>query len=159
MIDSIWEVEVMLASGEVRYYYAPGLDSDQGEPWGDSQRPRNLTLEQRVTAYVAEKEPSLQIKSILSYEMAENLVVRCREADWIGWLPEPANINALPAPVRQYIHDLEARCDPAGEVAELTLIRDQNRMLQARIVQLESRITQMQRKESADVSTDSAASS
>ena len=41
-----------------------------------------------------------------------------------GWLPTPENINALPDPLRQYIHDLETRCDPAGEVRELTIARD-----------------------------------
>lgn len=48
-----------------------------------------------------------------------------------GWLPTPANINALPEPVRKYIHDVETRCDPAGYVAELALLRDQNENLQA----------------------------
>jgi len=44
-----------------------------------------------------------------------------------------AEINALPEPFRSYIHDLETRADPAGEVLELyelrTQVRDINTML------------------------------
>ncbi len=34
-------------------------------------------------------------------------------------------INALPQPLRQYIHDLEARCDPAGDVQTIASLREQ----------------------------------
>lgn len=34
------------------------------------------------------------------------------------WTPTPANINALPEPLRAYIHDLSTNCDPAGIVTE-----------------------------------------
>jgi hypothetical protein len=47
----------------------------------------------------------------------------------VDWLPTAENINALPEPLRSYIHDLEARADPAGEVRDLVLIRDENRAL------------------------------
>lgn len=33
------------------------------------------------------------------------------------WTPTPANINALPEPVRDYVHQLIANADPAGTVA------------------------------------------
>lgn len=33
-------------------------------------------------------------------------------------------INALPERVRRYIHDLETRCDPAGDVAALAAARE-----------------------------------
>ena len=33
-------------------------------------------------------------------------------------------VNALPENLRKYIHDLETRCDPAGDVAEIILTRD-----------------------------------
>jgi hypothetical protein len=46
------------------------------------------------------------------------------------WLPTSANINALPEGVRNYIHDLETRCDPAGDVVALTLLRAQEYALQ-----------------------------
>lgn len=52
------------------------------------------------------------------------------------WQPTSENINALPEPVRKYVHDLETRCDPAGEVAALTLTRDQNAQLQERLTLL-----------------------
>jgi len=46
------------------------------------------------------------------------------------WTPTPKNINALPDAVRQYIHALSANCDPAGMVAENTLLKDCNLGLQ-----------------------------
>ena len=53
-----------------------------------------------------------------------------------GWTPTPENIKALPEPVRRYIHDIEANCDPAGIVAENTLVRDQNAQLVAEVMRL-----------------------
>ena len=47
-------------------------------------------------------------------------------------------INALPDRVRSFVHDLSTRCDPAGELAELTLTRDQNRQLQALVEELKA---------------------
>ena len=45
------------------------------------------------------------------------------------WIPTPANINALPEPLRGYIHDLETVCDPAGDMRELFRLQTENRML------------------------------
>jgi hypothetical protein len=42
-----------------------------------------------------------------------------------NWLPTSENINALPRPVRKYIHDLHTNCDPAGMVRENVLLREQ----------------------------------
>ena len=38
-------------------------------------------------------------------------------------------INALPLWARDYIHLLETRVDPQGEIEELVILRDQNRAL------------------------------
>jgi hypothetical protein len=46
------------------------------------------------------------------------------------WTPTAKNVNALPEPVRQYIHDLETNADPAGTVRELTIARDTIRSLE-----------------------------
>jgi hypothetical protein len=54
------------------------------------------------------------------------------------WLPTSANINALAAPVRRYIHDLITNADPSGMVAENTLLRDQTRQLDAMIGRLKA---------------------
>src|SRR3954462_12837977 len=43
---------------------------------------------------------------------------------WERWLPAAEHINALPQPVRSYIHDLETNVDPAGMVAENVILRD-----------------------------------
>ena len=40
------------------------------------------------------------------------------------WLPTSDNINALPEPVRKFIHDIETNTDPAHIVRENILIKD-----------------------------------
>jgi hypothetical protein len=47
------------------------------------------------------------------------------------WLPTPANINALPDPIRHFIMELETRADPAGTVRENAMLKDVNRELAA----------------------------
>lgn len=49
------------------------------------------------------------------------------------WIPTADAINALPEPLRRYIHDIETRCDPAGDIRELTLARDTIRYLEAQL--------------------------
>lgn len=46
------------------------------------------------------------------------------------WTPTAENINALPLPVRSFIHELAANCDPAGTVAQNVFLRDQCEGLQ-----------------------------
>ena len=43
--------------------------------------------------------------------------------------PTAENINALPEPLRVYIHDLKTVCDPAGDVSELFRLQTETRML------------------------------
>ena len=56
------------------------------------------------------------------------------------WLPTPEAINALPEPVRKYIASVETLCDPAGIVAENTLLRDQTLQLDAKIAIMRRRL-------------------
>lgn len=44
----------------------------------------------------------------------------------VDWLPTTANVNALPKPIRDYIHGLESLCDPAGLVRENAVLRHDN---------------------------------
>jgi hypothetical protein len=44
------------------------------------------------------------------------------------WTPTPENINALPEPLRRYIHDL-ATMDPAYIVRENLILKQENRTL------------------------------
>jgi hypothetical protein len=53
------------------------------------------------------------------------------------WTPTAENVNALPDPLRSYIHQLETRCDPSGELRELVLLRDENAMLRGVIGRLD----------------------
>jgi hypothetical protein len=56
---------------------------------------------------------------------------------WSGWRPDPEHINAVPQPVRKYVHDLMTNADPAGMVAENTLLRDTVAVLEVPIRELE----------------------
>ncbi len=47
-----------------------------------------------------------------------------------AWMPTAENINALPEPLRDYVHQLEARCDPSGTVRENAQLKDVNKGLQ-----------------------------
>ncbi len=42
-----------------------------------------------------------------------------------SWQPTPDNINALPEPLRRYVHHLETLSDPAGLVRENALLKQQ----------------------------------
>lgn len=46
-------------------------------------------------------------------------------------------INSLPPIMRDYIHDLETRCDPAGDVRTIAELRDTIRALEAQINELQ----------------------
>ena len=37
----------------------------------------------------------------------------------------PAEVNALPEPVRTYVFDLETRCDPSGDVQRIASLTEQ----------------------------------
>ncbi len=58
---------------------------------------------------------------------AESVSVRIPD----NWMPTSENINALPMPLRDYIHGLEARCDPAGDVSRMAMLNDENQQLRA----------------------------
>ena len=63
-----------------------------------------------------------------------------------GWLPTAANVNALPEGIRRYVHDLEARCDPAHDVQKMALQADTIRGLDARVRELEAKLTAVRRQ-------------
>jgi hypothetical protein len=56
-----------------------------------------------------------------------------------GWLPTVDNINALPKPIKSYIHDLVSECDPANLVRENVMLREQVAALQIKIMDLKER--------------------
>lgn len=45
------------------------------------------------------------------------------------WKPTPENINALPEPLRRYIHALETDCDPQGTIRQNVLLKQENEFL------------------------------
>jgi hypothetical protein len=53
------------------------------------------------------------------------------------WQPTAEGYNRLPGPLRSYIHDLETRADPAGDIQDLALARMTIAALQQRVRELE----------------------
>ena len=60
--------------------------------------------------------------------------------------PTVDEINALPAKFRQYIHDLETRCDKSGDVQTIAILREDRDPLHQRIEELEARIALQERE-------------
>jgi hypothetical protein len=54
--------------------------------------------------------------------------------------PSPDEINALPEKFRQYIHDLETRCDKSGDVQTIALLKEDREALQRRVEELEAEV-------------------
>ena len=65
-----------------------------------------------------------------------DLVTLAMATEMDKFIPDADHINALPGPVRRYIRDLETRADPAGDVAEIALLKENNAALWARIREL-----------------------
>jgi hypothetical protein len=60
--------------------------------------------------------------------------------------PTVEEINALPEKFRQYIHDLETRCDKSGDVQTIAILREDRDALQRRVEELEARIALQERE-------------
>lgn len=60
------------------------------------------------------------------------------------WTPTSEAIDALPGPIRSYIHDLESRADPAGEVRELVICRDSLVAMERRVAEAETVLTSIE---------------
>lgn len=76
---------------------------------------------------------AVEVEFSLSKEQLQQELTLLLAVQGTGWTATPDNINALPAPIRAYIHDLETRCDPAGELRELVIARDTIQALQRQL--------------------------
>jgi|SRR5215510_733182 len=86
--------------------------------------------------------------SVLRFMLHEFLAVDATEAAAAGgegWLPTAENVNALPEGIR-HVHDLETRCDPAGDAQKMALQADTIRGLDAKVRELEAALASMMRK-------------
>lgn len=52
------------------------------------------------------------------------------------WTPTRNNINGLPLRLRDYIHDLETMSDPAGNIAALTIHKDNLALLAGNLAEM-----------------------
>lgn len=70
------------------------------------------------------------------WENFQQIVARIKKPEINeDWLPTPENINALPEPIRKFIHDIETNCDPAHLVRENLLIKDSCKALALKLEQ------------------------
>jgi hypothetical protein len=76
----------------------------------------------------------------ISTGILNDLVTLALATDMDTFIPDADHINALPGPLRSYIHDLETRADPASDVAEITMLKENNAALWARVRELESQV-------------------
>jgi hypothetical protein len=60
--------------------------------------------------------------------------------------PTAEEINALPDKFRQYIHDLETRCDKSGDVQTIAMLRENREALQRRVEESGARIALQERE-------------
>ena len=77
---------------------------------------------------------------ILLEEVERRPEARLRAETLKDWTPTAANINRLPYPVRAFIHDLETRCDPAGDVRALIVARDTARALEVELARMRAEV-------------------
>lgn len=55
------------------------------------------------------------------------------------WTPTAESVNALPEPLRRYIHDLETNCDPSGMVRQNVQLKQENDWLRIECATLAAR--------------------
>ena len=63
--------------------------------------------------------------------------------DGTGFAPDAGHINALPEPIRNYIHDLETTCDPSGMLATIACQKGQIAALVAKSRETEARLAEL----------------
>ena len=74
----------------------------------------------------------------ISTGILNDLVTLALATDMDKFVPDPEHINALPGPLRSFIHDLSTRADPAGDVAQIACLKETVAALGARVRELES---------------------
>jgi hypothetical protein len=93
----------------------------------------------------------------IQHHVAELRVTSNRRATWVralrvtlalatemgNFMPDADHLNALPGPLRKYIHDLETRADPAGDVGG-DCIAEGDAALWARVHELDSQVPPQQ---------------
>lgn len=93
---------------------------------------QNKALLERLTAV----QPA-PIFSVSARGLADEVLLRFFSE---GWRPTAEAVNALPEPLRRYVHDLETRCDPAGDVQTMAQLRDEKYALTKLVEELETEL-------------------
>src|SRR5262249_50344984 len=73
---------------------------------------------------------------------------KCPIAACLFFRPHSADDhNALPKPVRNYIHWLATRADPAGDLREIASLKEQREALTVKVGELIAELEQLRRKD------------
>lgn len=86
-----------------------------------------------LAAMKAERDTAVSEMFVQSDGATESRAIDAALASSPGaaWTPTPENVNALPDAIRRFIHDLETRCDPAGDVQRIAALEGSARGLEA----------------------------
>jgi len=109
------DLEGYIINGRVVYV----LHQPEGNGW-DLLVP--ASQENSITAALQAAERACGIRCTCG-EGDDPCLAHCEGCALREFIPDAAHINALPEPIRQYIHDLETRCDPAGDVQTIACLR------------------------------------
>ena len=109
------------------------------------------TLVEKLRAEMQGCGRSCAVDSSTLDELAALLAQRAQPRE--DWTPTAANINALPEPVRKYVHHLASVCDPAGDLRELAIARDTIRSLSALVDEQEAQPAPSPSSEWRDIAT------
>jgi len=67
----------------------------------------------------------------------------------INFIPTPENVNALPEGIRRYVHDIETRCDPSGDIQTIACLHDTNQGLELWAKELQDENRQLEAENAA----------
>ncbi len=89
----------------------------------------------RECAVMHQDDPDGRPRLLFDGDDMENAKIVARQ-ELENFLPTAENINALPEGIRNYVHLLETRCDPAGDVQALILARENVAALTIKVVEV-----------------------
>ena len=113
----------------------PGFPSEWNEPthgltkreWFAGKALQGMCNGIQITPSKYEQE--VKNLSTWSYFIADAMIAQLNVANLLTWTPTAEATNALPEPLRSFIHELETNCDPAGLVRENMFLKEQNGQL------------------------------
>lgn len=109
------------------------LDPECWQSYSGKDKPFKQAMDLRRTASMAKAQRIMEGRELWPDGMFPEIPAPEPEPEPLlipnDWTPTADNVNALPEPLRRYIHDIETNCDPAGMVRENFQLRQENELL------------------------------